>query len=49
MDSMTSYALSKEGDELKSAIAIKYTSIDAADESIKKMVIWKARKEINEL
>jgi hypothetical protein len=48
--SISDYALAKEGDEnLGSAVAILYTSIDTIDGKVKKFLVLKARKEIADL
>jgi len=50
LSSISSYTRKKRlGDNLKSVVAIKYTSVDALDGRIKKIRIHKARNEIEEL
>lgn len=49
LDSIRSYALKKEGVNLDSAVALRYTRILAIDGRVKKMTIFKARKEIADL
>ena len=47
--SITDYALAKRADRMNSAIAIQYTSIDSIEGEVKRLVIHKARKEIQDL
>ena len=50
LGSISSYTRRRRlGDDLRSAVAIKYTSIDAADGRIKKIRILAARSEIDDL
>ena len=50
LDSMRDYALARAKEKFAaSAVAIKYSSIDAADGRTKKLIIHKARKELRNL
>jgi hypothetical protein len=49
LKSMTSYALRREGDQIRSSVALRYTRVLSADDKIKKIKIMKARQEIRDL
>lgn len=49
LKSMTSYALRREGDTLRSSVAIRYTRVLSGDDRIKKIKILKARQELLDL
>jgi len=49
LKSMTSYALRREGDQLRSSVALRYTRVLSGDDRVKKIKILKARQEIQDL
>jgi hypothetical protein len=49
LSSISSYALRRLGDDIRSAIGITFTSTVSVDGKIKKLLILKARKELTAL
>jgi hypothetical protein len=49
LSSMSSYTMRRLGDDLSSAIALRYTSIVTVDSRIKKLLVTKARRELSDL
>lgn len=49
MDALSRYAMIRLGDNLGSAIAVQYRTITAMDGRVKKIIVLKARLEINKL
>ncbi|OCK59437.1 hypothetical protein [Bradyrhizobium sp. LMTR 3] len=49
LKSITSYALRREGDTLRSSVAVRYTRVLSADDRVKKIKILKARHELLDL